>query len=62
MSLANSVNSADWNGGPLSDSSLFCIPCVANIFHSLSQVVRLEVDVVCSTTGNRVLLSIATRL
>ena len=62
ISLAYSANSTDWNGGPLSDSSISGISFVANIFLSLSQVTRQEVDVVCSTTGNLVLLSITTRL
>ena len=62
ISLANSANSTDWKGGPLSHSSRSGVPCVANIFLSLSLVTLLEVDVVCSTTGNLVLLSITTRL
>ena len=55
ISLTNSANSTDWNDGRLSDSSLSGIPFVVNIFLSLSQVTRQEVDVVCSTVGNLVL-------
>ena len=62
ISSANALNSAELKGGPLSLSTLSGIPCVANIFCNLSQVTRQEVDVVCSTAGNLVLLSITTRL
>ena len=62
ISSANPLKSVELNGGPLSDSTFFGIPCVANIFLSLSHVTLHDVDVVCSTTGNRVLLSITTRL
>ena len=47
----------NWNGGPLSDSSLPGISYVAKMFCSLSNVVRNEVDIVCST-----ILQITTRL
>ena len=50
------------NGGPLSDSSLSGIPCIAHTFHSLSHVILHEIDVYCSTTGNIVRLSMITRL
>ena len=62
ISSANCLTSVELNDGPLSLSSLSGFPCVANIFRNLSHVTRHEVDVVCLTTGNLVLLSITTRL
>ena len=62
ISSANFWMSVELNGGPLSVSSLSGIPCVANIFLSLSYVVPHEVDVVCSTAGDLVRLTITTRL
>ena len=62
ISSANFWKSVELNGGQLSVSSLSGIPCVANIFLSLSHVALHEVDVVCSTAGNLVRLSITTRL
>ena len=62
ISSANSLMSLELKGGPLSLSIICGMPCIANIARSLSQVTLLDVDVVCSTSGNQVLLSITTRL
>ena len=62
ISSANALNSTGLKSGLLSHSSLSGIPCVANTFLSLSQVTRHDVEVVCYTAGNLVLLSITTRL
>ena len=61
ISSANFWKSVKLNAGPLTVSSLPGIPCVANMFLSLSHVAPHEIDVVCSTAGNLVLLSITTR-
>ena len=62
ISSAKSLKSVELKGGPLSLSILSGIPCIANIDLSLPHVTLHDVDVVCSTTGNLVLLSITTRL
>ena len=51
-SSANNLRSVELNGGPLADSIFLGIPCVTNIFLSLSQGTLHDVDVVCSTTEN----------
>ena len=60
--LANSANSLELNGGPLSDSSCLGVPWVANMVFSLSLVGRKAVECVLETSGYLVLLSVASRL
>ena len=62
ISSANFLKSEELKGGPLSDSNRSGIPCVANIFLSLSHVTLKEVDITCYTTGNLVCLSMTTKL
>ena len=58
ISSAYNLKYVKLNWGLLSDYIFFDIPCVANVFLRLSHATLHDVDVVCSTTGKRVLLSI----